>query len=130
MAHGYALTKARVAMTKAAGDPANAGPLTAWIERQLARTDRTDEPHGVIVAEDGTIVGETWYWQDATKTQGAVYLDAEDARRHGIRPLEVGMALGALKRSVGQTCVHFPASQLLGGSGEVLRADAARYGTA
>lgn len=73
MTHPYFVAKAREIFARAGGDPEKSSALAAWAEDARARMD---SKHGVLVAEDGTLVARTvWayspvrevrYWEACT----------------------------------------------------------------
>lgn len=109
--HPYYAEKARDVFGRAGGDPDNAGPLAEWAEQARALGDRA--PHGVLVAEDGEILGET------VRTRGhasAVYVDDAGSQRWGLFGNEVGLARGQIARRLGGPVVHIPLSAFHGPS--------------
>ena len=56
--HPYFVAKARGVLRAAGGDPEAAGPLAEWAEQAHAVGDARV---GVLVAEDGQIVGDIGY---------------------------------------------------------------------
>lgn len=62
----YFIAKAREVFHRAGGNPENSAALAAWAEGARARED---SKHGVLVAEDGTIVARTvWAQHDGAAT--------------------------------------------------------------
>lgn len=53
--YGYFTERARAVFARESGDPDSTADLAAWAEQARDRTD----VHGVIVAQDGTVVAET-----------------------------------------------------------------------
>ena len=98
--HPYFVAKARDVLRAAGGDPEAAGPLAEWAEQAHAVGDARV---GVLVAEDGQIVGDIGYGES-----GAWYVTGETMARHGLdaMPMEVGMARGRIARLVGQRLVE------------------------
>lgn len=108
---GYFDAKAREAFANAGGDPDLTGPLAAWAESARNR----DDVHGVIVAEDGTIVAETV--RQGRREVHAVYVSDPD-RKLGLFGNEVGLALGQISRKIGKRVIHLTRSQLTTGAGQ------------
>lgn len=98
----YFVAQARDWMRRAGGDPACAGELARWAEiaRLAGMSDR-----GVIVAADGTLLAETWQSRGRLTCR---YVDTADlARLTGTwYPNVLDMAMGAIRRAVGQGVAH------------------------
>ncbi len=124
--HPYFVTKARAWMISAGGDPAKAGELARWaqIAWYAARTatGAPDHTHGfryrgVIIAEDGTLLAET---RRCGRSRGlqADYVDLGDLKRltgTDGGPHVVDMALGRIRRAVGQPVAHVRFSEVCEG---------------
>ena len=113
--HPYFLSKARDVCIQASGDPANAAALAAWA--QEAR-DVNDSRRGVIVAEDGSLIAETYFYPGGPDTPGATYLTPADTKRYELFGNELGIALGALSRITGQHLIHVRMSEVCSGAGK------------
>ena len=109
---GYFTDKARAAFKAAGGDPDNAGPLAAWAQhaKQEGRTRV-----GVIVAEDGTLLAETFRSNGPVE---AFYLTPADTIRLALTGANaINLAMGTLRRETGQNVIHVTAANLINGSG-------------
>ena len=96
--HPYILGKARYALHSYGLNPDDAGPLAEWAQRAF---DEKAERTGVIITRDGQIVAHTHL---VTGHVSAWYVTREDAKRLGLSVEEVGHAVHALKRILGQDC--------------------------
>lgn len=111
----YFDAKAREAFAQAGGDPTVTAALSAWAETARDR----DDVHGVIVAEDGSIIAETVRRGRRSGVQ-AVYVSDPDGKL-GLFGDEVGIALGQIRRKIGQRVIHLTRTQLTKGAGEFIR---------
>lgn len=118
---GYFEAKAREAFANAGGDPALTGPLAAWAETAKHR----DDVHGVIVAEDGTIVAETV--RQGRRGMHATYVSDPDGKL-GLFGDEVGIALGQIRRKIGKRVIHLTRTQLTTGAGQFVHDPAESLG--
>lgn len=101
--HPYFVAWARDWMRRVGGDPACAGELARWAE--IARLAGM-RGRGVIVAADGTLLAETWQSRGRLTCR---YVDTADlARLTGTTwyPNVLDMAMGAIRRAVGQGVAH------------------------
>jgi len=105
--HPYFTDKARATFAESGGDPDLTADLAAWAEAAHGR----DDVHGVIVALDGTIVAETVHIDHT-------YIHGPDAQRLGLTYRELGMALGEIKRVIGQDVIHLKRWELTRGAGK------------
>lgn len=113
-AHPYFQDKAAQMIQKAGGDPTRAAELAAWAQ-QAKETDRP-RTDGVLVAEDGSLVAETF--RNQGKVQ-ASYVEPADMDRLGLnRPNELGLAQGAIEQKIGQRTIHVSVSDVAYGPSE------------
>ena len=98
----YFVARARDWMRRVGGDPTRAGELARWAE--IARLAGM-RGRGVIVAADGTLLAETWQSRGRLTCR---YVDTADlARLTGTwYPNVLDMAMGAIRRAVGQGVAH------------------------
>jgi hypothetical protein len=122
--HLYYRAKAAEVLINAGADPAVSGPLAQWA--QAHRRDTTVD--GVIVAEDGEILADTWRDRDAN-SPGAFYVSRETCR-WDLGANEVGLALGQLARLAGKQVIHVKWSDVCGGAMQFVRPDAVAYAEA
>lgn len=124
MTHPYFVAKARTVFHRAGGNPDNSGALATWAEEARSKAD---SKHGVLVAEDGTLVAHT-IW--ATSNIGpAYYIEdllvdlGEDVRREvGLTPSRTGgyrvaTAMGTLRRAMRQPIIEVRYWEACTGSG-------------
>lgn len=124
--HPYFVAKASEWMRRAGGDPARAGDLARWaqIAWHAGRSADGAPDHtggfryrGVLIAEDGTLLAET---RRCGRKRGpkADYVDLGDLRRltgTDVGPHVVDMALGRIRRAVGQPVAHVRFSEVCEG---------------
>ena len=104
-------------MRSAGGDPAAAGDLARWaqIAWHAAMPHNTCQlqRRGVIIAADGTLLAET---RSGGRGPGPMvsHVDVADLKRltGAAYPTVVDMALGAIRRAVGQPVAHVRFSQV------------------
>lgn len=113
MTHPYFVEQARARMHRAGGDPGHSAALAEWAEAAHAENDSR---RGVVVAEDGELIAETIRVVDERTGASATYVVTEDAERWQLRPTEVGLALGALRRATGKRLIHVRMSEVCTGS--------------
>lgn len=119
--HPYFTAKASQWMRRAGGDPAAAGDLARWaqIAWHAARPHNTCQlqRRGVIIAADGTLLAET---RSCGRGPGPMvdHVDVADLRRltGAGYPTVVDMALGAIRRAVGQPVAHVKFSEVCVGA--------------
>lgn len=98
------LDVARAVIARAGGDPDTAGPLAEWAERTQPEADTRT---GVIIGRDGTILAETTrQGRGGAVTAFYVTTDHVGIDGLGIERLEVGLAMGQLRRVTGQDVLH------------------------
>lgn len=113
MTHPYFVAKAREVFARAGGDPEKSSALAAWAEDARARMD---SKHGVLVAEDGTLVARTVWVYSPVRTSYCVAellvdlghdvrrdVGLTTGRRNGYT---VDGALGILRRAMGQPIIE------------------------
>ena len=107
------LDVARAVLSRAGGDPVNAGPLAQWAE---THDTSADSRLGVIVGRDGTILAETEREPGATGADVAGTYVTSCVTTSGVDLLvvghEVGMALGRIRNAVGQDVIHLRAHEM------------------
>lgn len=99
MTHPYFTARARAWMARAGGRPQDSSALARWA--QTARLADLDD-RGVIIGRDGTLLAET------RRRRGHYYVAPGDMARLGLTTgsTELGAALGAVRRAVGQAVAH------------------------
>jgi hypothetical protein len=113
MTHTYFTDQARARIARAGGDPDTAGPLAVWAEE----AKRIGDPRrGVIVAEDGELVAETYHHGGGHRV-GASYVVKADAKRWGLDVEETGLATAALERIAGRRMLHVTMAEVCRGAG-------------
>lgn len=114
MAHPYFVAKARARFAELGGDPNNAGPLAEWAEeaKQIG-----DARRGVIVADDGELVAETYYCVDHPDRPKGSYVKQADARRYDLVGNETSLATAQLRRILGKKVVHVTMAEVCRGAG-------------
>jgi hypothetical protein len=110
MTSGYFVDKARAAFAKAGGNPDNSGPLATWAEQ--AR-EIGDSRRGCIVTDKGVIVAETRHTPATASTPGATYVTSDG----DLAGREVGLAMGALRRTTGRPVIHVKFWEVCEGAG-------------
>ena len=128
MTQPYFLHRARDVFSTAGGDPALAGPLAAWAQETRESGRDRDNPRA-IVAEDGTIVATA---HRVGRDPSAWYIDeTEQTTEWGVASVVTDMALGAIKRAIGQRVIEVSASDVCRGPGiknvDDLQSAAERY---
>ena len=116
----YFTAKAREVFARAGGDPNNSVALADWAREALAQGD---SHRGVIVARDGRVVAETRRTPSTAYACGGTYIMSVG---DGIDPTEilcweVGLALEALRRRVGQDVLHVRYWEVCQGAGQFVR---------
>ncbi|MEA5054164.1 MAG: hypothetical protein VB093_12080 [Propionicimonas sp.] len=116
MSHDYYLAQAEDAFAAAGGDVDNAGQLAAWAEAARSRPDMMRL--GVIVAADGQLIAETIRLH-VTVAISAVYVnrllvDLPDPS--DVRGTILDLAVGSIRRQLGQPVIHVPAWQVCTGA--------------
>ncbi|WP_159626729.1 hypothetical protein [Actinomyces sp. zg296] len=118
--HPYFAAKAAEWMSRAGGDPADSGDLARWA--QIVWHAAHDELgaciynsfiyRGVIIAQDGTLLAETF-----RSEEGADYVYRADLRRLGCGASAnvVGLARGAIHQAVGQPVAYCRYSEVCEG---------------
>ena len=114
--HGYFVDKARTVFTNAKGDPELSYLLASWAEAAHATGDSRV---GVIVTEDGRILATTRHTPATASSPGATYVTdvADGASHESVINLELGLALGSLRRLTGKRLIHVKYSEVCQGAG-------------
>lgn len=113
MTHPYFTARTRAWMARAGARPQDADALARWA--QTAREAGLDD-RGVIIGRDGTLVAET------RRRRGHYYVDPGDMARLGLTtvPTELGAAMGAVRRAVGQDVGHAAYWEVCCGAGRLV----------
>lgn len=119
----YADDKARAVLARAGGDPEHAGPLAQWARERLGSDDMTAR---VLVAEDGTLVGDARYVPSRDGVGAAYVTSVTDPAHAEVVGLEVGRAVGRLRRLTGKGVIVVSYSDVCRGSGAHAAATAAK----
>ena len=113
MTHPYFTARARAWMARASARPQDSSALARWAQtaRLAGMADR-----GIILGRDGTLLAET------RRRRGHYYVDPGDMARLGLTtvPTELGAAMGALRRAVGQAVAHAAYWEVCCGAGRLV----------
>lgn len=119
MPHPYFVAKAAEVFLGAGIDAAACGPLADWAERHQP----ADNVHGVIVAEDGEIMAETF----SVYPDPGVYVDRAGVERWQLRANVLDLAMAAIKRQSGKELMHIRRRVVCQGAARFIRPDALAY---
>lgn len=113
MTHPYFTARARAWMARAGARPQDTDALARWA--QTARLADLDD-RGVIIGRDGTLVAET------RRRRGHYHVAPGDMARLGLTTgsTELGAALGAIRRHVGQDVAHAAYWEVSCGAGRLI----------
>lgn len=113
MTHPYFTARARAWMARAGARPQDTDALARWA--QTARLADLDD-RGVVIGRDGTLLAET------RRRRGHYYVAPGDMARLGLTTgsTELGAALGAIRRHVGQDVAHAPYWEVCTGAGQFI----------
>ena len=120
--HPYFTAKASQWMRCAGGDPAAAGALARWAQIAWYASRPNNYVYrmqwrGVIIAADGTLLAETRRYGRGPGLM-VDHVDVADLKRltGAGYPTVVDMALGAIRRAVGQPVAHCKFSEVCVGA--------------
>jgi hypothetical protein len=97
MTHGYFRVRAAEWFATHGGRSENAAELAQWAE---AAWGGQDSRVGVVVTERGHIVAHTRHLPGGPSVPGATYVTESEFEE--VRNLEIGLALGSLRRLTGE----------------------------
>lgn len=103
--HPYPTPKAREVFAGAGGDPHAWAPLARWAQQTKASAAAAR-----AVAADGSLAAQIYRHASAT------YVSADDAATRHLDAAEVALALGVLRRSLGQDVARARACQVICGA--------------